>query len=124
LGYRPISAFDLDPDAVRVAAENARRNGVRRRILLRRFDLKRFKPPPRSRRFDVLCANLTFDLLLAERRRILACLAPRGRLVLAGILRQQFVGVRRAFEEAGLLLIASQLEGEWKSGAFVRRMGD
>lgn len=122
LGYVPVVAFDCDPDAVRIAAANARVNSVRRRIQLRRIDLSEFNRGGHGL-FDVICANLTFDLLLAERRRILVCLAPRGRLVLAGILHSQFPKVRRAYTEAGLRLIARRREGEWESAAFTRGSG-
>jgi ribosomal protein L11 methylase PrmA len=70
------------------------------------------------RPFDVLCANLMYDLLIQERRRLLARLAADGTLVLAGILKQQFPAVRRAYEAAGLKLVAQKLAGEWRSGAF------
>ena len=117
LGYRPALAFDFDPDAVRVARENARANGVGRQLKLSREDLTRL--PARSEvRHDVVCANLIYDLLLAERGRILARLKSSGTLVLAGILHTQFREVRRAYEGAGLKLVASRREREWESGAF------
>lgn len=122
LGYSPVVAFDCDPDAVRIAAANARVNSVRTRVQLRRLDLNQFNRR-QYRLSDVICANLTFDLLVAERRRILACLALRGRLVLAGILHSQFPKVRRAYAEAGLRMLAHRREGEWESGAFTRPNG-
>lgn len=115
LGYSPVVAFDFDPEAVRVAKENAKANGVSFRITQQ--DLT--KMPRRStEKFDVVCANLIYDLLIQERDRILARLAPDGTLVLAGILRTQFPKVRRAFEMAGLRLVASRAAKEWRSGAF------
>lgn len=117
LGYTPVEAFDFDPDAVRIAGENARQNEVL--IQLRKADI--CKLPPRSAcQFDVVCANLIFDLLLAQRSRILARVRPEGLLVLAGILRRQFGEVRLAYEEAGWRLVAERVSGEWHSGAFKR----
>jgi ribosomal protein L11 methyltransferase len=117
LGHRPVEAFDFDADSVRVARENARRNQVSRQLRLSQADLT--KLPSRSeKRFDLVCANLIYDLLLAERSRILNRVAPGGTLVLAGILTTQFELVQRAYEEKGWILIASQVENEWKSGAF------
>jgi ribosomal protein L11 methyltransferase len=119
LGYRPVVAFDFDRDAVRVAGENAATNKVANEIELRCQDVLRLHP--RSRRgFSVICANLTFDLLIAARARLVAQLAPGGVLVLAGILRAQFPRVFAAFEAAGLKLARSHVEREWKSGAFLR----
>ncbi len=115
LGYAPVRAFDFDPEAVRVARENMALNGVRVRAA--RQDLTRL-PARSAERYDVVCANLIFDLLLAERRRILHRLKPEGTLVLAGILTGQFPKVRAAFEGAGMKLVAERALGEWRSGAF------
>ncbi|MBI3875067.1 MAG: 50S ribosomal protein L11 methyltransferase, partial [Verrucomicrobia bacterium] len=120
LGYAPVEAFDFDPDAVRVARENAAQNGVEEFIRLRRADLTKL-PLSSAKKFNVVCANLIYDLLLAERERILSRLKPGGRLVLAGILRKQFAPVKHAYCAAGLRLVASRAEGEWQSGAFEPR---
>ncbi len=115
LGYTPVVAFDFDPEAVRVAKENAAVNHVA--LKLSQQDLT--KMPRRStEKFEVVCANLMYDLLIQERDRILARLAPGGTLVLAGILRTQFPKVQPAFEAAGLRLVASRAAKEWRSGAF------
>ncbi len=115
LGYTPVVAFDFDPEAVRVARENAAANGTSFRIS--RKDLTKLSRRSREK-FDVVCANLIYDLLIQERERIVARLAPRGTLVLAGILRGQFSKVQRAYELAGLRLISSRAVREWRSGAF------
>ena len=119
LGYRPVEAFDLDPDAIRIARSNASKNRVTRQVRFTTQDLSRLPSRPR-RRHDVICANLISDLLLAEQTRVLARLAPGGTLVLAGILRSQFTAVQRTYESAGLKLKRRRTENEWESGAFVR----
>jgi ribosomal protein L11 methyltransferase len=117
LGYRPVHAIDFDPQAVRVARENARLNRVLPQVRLTRTDLT--KLPLRSReKYDLICANLISNLLLAEKRRILNRLRPGGTLVLAGILRNEFPQVQKAYETAGMKLVASLIQGEWRSGAF------
>lgn len=119
LGYQPIHAFDFDADAVRIARSNLRRNRVSNRVRLRRADLTRL--PARSQwQYDVVCANLVADLLLSQRERIILTLKPQGILILAGILKTEFAGVRRAFERAGLRCVAGRTEREWRSGAFIR----
>jgi len=118
LGYAPVMAIDFDPDAVRVAKENAAINRVRLR--LSRQDLTRM--PLRTRQcFDVVCANLIYDLLIQERERILGRLSKEGTLVVAGILKKQFARVQRAYEAAGLKLVAARTAKEWRSGAFRRQ---
>ncbi|MEW6305796.1 MAG: 50S ribosomal protein L11 methyltransferase [Verrucomicrobiota bacterium] len=119
LGYSPVKAFDFDPEAVRVAKENAAANGVARRISLQRQDLTKL-PVRSAAKYDVVCANLIFDLLVAEVRRITNRLQPRGTLVLSGILTSQFGRVSKAYKGAGFRLVAERTEGEWHSGAFQR----
>ena len=119
LGYAPVDAFDFDPESVRIARENARKNGVLRKIHITRRDVT--KLPLRSeKKYDLICANLISTLLIAERTRILYRLKPDGVLVLAGILNSEFALVQREYERAGLQLIASRVEKEWRSGAFRR----
>ncbi|MBC8096912.1 MAG: 50S ribosomal protein L11 methyltransferase [Akkermansiaceae bacterium] len=119
LGYAPIKAFDFDPESIRVARENARKNRVTGRLRLHRADLTKL-PHRSSKRYDVICANLISTLLIAERHRILNRLKPTGILIVAGILENEFTQVQRAFEQAGFHLIASRSEKEWRSGAFTR----
>jgi ribosomal protein L11 methyltransferase len=120
LGAGPIEAFDFDPEAVRVARQNARRNRVEQELKLAQADLTKAARRP-ARRFALVCANLIANLLLQERDKIIARLAEDGTLVLAGILQQEFGQVRAAFEARGLILVRQRDEKEWTSGAFVRR---
>ena len=120
LGYAPVDALDCDPDSIRVARANARRNGVSANIRFLRQDLQRL-PRRSARKYSLVCANLVSSLLLAERERILARLRAGGVLVVAGILKREFAQVQRAFTAAGLRLIASRAQNEWRSAAFARR---
>jgi ribosomal protein L11 methyltransferase len=115
LGYSPVVAFDFDADAVRVAKENFAVNRVH--ILISQRDLTRL-PQRSNRRFNVVCANLIYDLLIQERDTILNRLSAEGRLVLAGILDEQFPKVQRCYESAGVKLVAARTVNEWRSGAF------
>jgi ribosomal protein L11 methyltransferase len=117
LGYAPVCAFDFDAESVRVAGENARKNRVADRIKLSRGDVTRL-PLRAVEKFDLVCANLISDLLIAERKRIANRVARGGRLVLAGILRTEFLAVQRAYAELGLELVRGKIGNEWRSGAF------
>jgi len=69
--------LDFDPKSVRIARDNARKNGVLRKIHLTRRDVT--KLPLRSeKKYDFICANLISTLLIAESRRILSRLKPDG----------------------------------------------
>jgi ribosomal protein L11 methyltransferase len=120
LGYRPVAALDCDPDSIRIARDNARRNDVSAGIRFRRQDLTKL-PRKSMRKYSVVCANLVSNLLVAERERILACLRPDGAFIAAGILKTEFEQMQEAFEKAGLRLTTSRSQGEWRSGAFAWR---
>jgi ribosomal protein L11 methyltransferase len=117
LGYAPVVAFDLDPEAVRVARANARRNGVSRRVRLFAQAVARLPRRPAAR-YSLVCANLSAGLLIAARDRLRGQLRADGVLVVAGILRAEFPRLRRAFARSGLRLLASRVAKEWRSAAF------
>ena len=119
LGYKPVEAVDCDAEAVVMARRNIRRNSVAHQIRLHRLDL-RHMGGNLSGHGHVVCANLVFDLLLAQRAQIVNLLASDGQLVLAGTLRKQFRRLRQAYESSGLKLIRRHAEAEWESGTFVR----
>jgi ribosomal protein L11 methyltransferase len=115
LGYSPVEAFDCDPEAVRVSLQNIKRNRVR--LQLRQADLARM-PLVSRRRYDVVCANLTGDLLVGEAEKIRNRLKPWGQLLVAGILRREFARVRKNLRRINLTLRHRGVEKEWKSGQF------
>jgi ribosomal protein L11 methyltransferase len=117
LGYKPVRAFDFDPEAVRVAQANASVNGVHKKIRIERGDVAKLPDKPKEQ-FDLVCANLISNLLIGERRKIAAQLKPGGTLVLAGILKAEFLEVQKEFESLGLKLVSARSKREWRSGSF------
>ncbi len=117
LNFAPIDAFDFDPESVRVAKSNAKINQVSQKISLTQADATRLPLRP-ARRYDLVCANLISNLLLAQRKRIIAQLNKGGTLVLAGILQTEFHTVRAAFTDLGWELVRTEIQKEWQSGAF------
>lgn len=118
LGYSPIKAFDYDPAAVRVSRQNVKKNRVRHLVWPRQLDLTRLKDCE-ARRYDVICANLTWDLLISQATKICARLQPGGTLLVAGILRQQFPAVKKKLQRFNLTLDVSISDKTWQSGKFV-----
>jgi ribosomal protein L11 methyltransferase len=117
LGYQIIRAIDFDPEAVRVARANARANGILKKIKIAQSNVAELPIIP-YKRFDLVCANLISNLIVTERKRIIAQLKPDGVLVVAGILKGEFAQVQRALEKSGLKLISTRSKKEWRSGAF------
>ena len=117
LGYQPVHAIDLDAEAIRIARANARRNRSSRRIRFLEQDLTKL-PRQASENYSVICANLISSLLLAARDRILTRLRGDGIVIIAGILKVEFGELQEAYEAAGMRLLTSQAEKEWRSGTF------
>lgn len=117
LGYHPIKAFDCDPAAVDIAISNARLNQVLDKIDFSVAMLESLSPK-QSGRFDVVCANLEYPLIAAYARLLSELLLPRGCLLVAGILVDQFSSVVQALSRQGLRRIATEKGEQWQSGVF------
>jgi ribosomal protein L11 methyltransferase len=115
MGYSPIYAIDYDPDAIRIAKQNAKRNRVDHKIHFEHRDLTQIKIR-HFPRCDLIAANLIYDMLCTEAKRITSWLKPGANLILAGILREQFLQVRKSYERFGLKLSRSKMHNEWHSG--------
>jgi ribosomal protein L11 methyltransferase len=117
LGYTPIHAIDHDPEAIRVATRNARRNRVGSRIKFRELELEDLSARD-GETYDLVVANLTSDLLIHRRRLIARLVKKGGALVLAGILRREFSALAAAYCGCGFRLAVRSSRKEWSSGCF------
>lgn len=100
----PIIATDLDAQSVEVARTNMRINGVASRIAAHAaagLDHAAL----RGRRFDLIVANILADPLIRLAPELARALAPRGRLVLSGLLVPQAREVIAAYRAAGLCVV-------------------
>ena len=116
LGFKDICAFDIDPDAARIAAENAASNGCSR---TRFAAASLIEYNSDGIKFDVIAANILSSALLAGKDKLLSLLKPGGCLILAGILDSEYELVRKAFEDSGCSQFASTEENKWRGGAFL-----
>jgi len=119
LGYSPITAFDFDPTAVEVAMKNAVKNRVAHKINLFAADVLKMDEKS-DERYDLICANITDDILIQAVQKICSRLKENGKLAVAGILEKNFNSVLDAYTKAGLKLLTSKKEKEWKSGLFIK----
>jgi len=108
LGFREITAVDVDPDAIRVARENAARNLPALEIRWHNSDVSTVRD-----HYDVVMANIQALPLIAMAAALHQRLAPEGRLVLSGILVEQLGAVEAAYAALGLTLEARRQAGEW-----------
>ena len=117
LGYSPVHGFDYDPEAVRVAQENSELNEVEEQITWSVEDLKNADSLS-DKRYDIVCANVIYDVLLDEAASVVRWLKSTSRLVLSGILDEQFERVSGRFNKLGWKCVESCLVDEWRSGSF------
>jgi len=118
LGAKRTEAGDFDPHAVRTAKENARRNAIKG-IVVQKLDVRNWQP---QRTWNVVAANLFSDLLQEVAPKIVAAVAPGGRVVFSGILRTQEAEVISAFRRAGLRIDRLVRNGNWVSGLATRML--
>jgi ribosomal protein L11 methyltransferase len=110
-GAARVRAVDIDPEAVAVTRENAQRNGMAERV---HVDLT-----PVHALGDIypaIVANIETAALVAFAPALMARLAPRGLLLLSGILAPdvsagQLESVRRAYDALHELEV--RRKGDW-----------
>jgi ribosomal protein L11 methyltransferase len=112
LGAREVTAVDLDPVAVRTAAENAARNGYEALV---RAEIASIEDLPVDPPFDLIVANIVADPILAGAPEIRRRLRPGGRAVIGGIIEGRSGEVVQALSGSGLVLLRTKAEEEWRA---------
>jgi ribosomal protein L11 methyltransferase len=103
-----VQACDTDIEAIRIAHENARLNGVGERIEFLPGSLEISS----SSSADFVCANLTAEAIIALLPSLIS--ATCGRLVLSGILDVQLDSVVEKLRDSGAPeSFVMMQEGEW-----------
>jgi ribosomal protein L11 methyltransferase len=115
LGAASARGIEPDPDALQAARENASLNRVRAGLLLTSEDARSVRG-----RFDVVLANLVRDLLLEASQTLSERVAPKGALIVSGILGSQAADVQRAYEAAGLNVRRRLDRQGWSALLFAR----
>jgi ribosomal protein L11 methyltransferase len=116
----PVAATDIDPVAVRVAAENARLNGVADLVRpvvagdLRRAAIRQRGP------YDFVVANILAGPLQAMAPQIRRITARGGLVVLSGLLPEQRTRIVASYRPVGLLLERASVLDGWLTLVFKR----
>jgi ribosomal protein L11 methyltransferase len=119
LGWTDVAGFDNDPEAVRVAQENAELNDLGSAIRFATADL--VTGLPAGTQADVVLANIQADVLLRFIPQLVNAIAPGGLLVLSGILARENDQVRAAYAAAAPgWRVEHRLLGEWSDVALFR----
>ena len=113
LWRQPVVATDIDPVAVCTVRQNARRNGC-----LPWIDARcggGLDPVRRERPFDLVIANILAGPLADLAPAMRSAVAPRGQLILSGILSSQENCVLCRYRAAGFRLERRLVKGSWSS---------
>lgn len=105
-GATRVVGTDNDPEAIRVAKENAAANGVALELHVADLDAV-------SGTFDVVIANILLGALLDMAPALAAKVAPGGHLLLSGLLVEQVAEIEVAYVACGLDLAAGANENQW-----------
>jgi ribosomal protein L11 methyltransferase len=109
----PVLATDIDPIAVRVAAENVRRNGIAsgiRTVTAPGFHSTAFSE---NGPFDLIIANILARPLIRMAPQLVTNLAPGGSVILSGILASQRWKVIAAYNGAKLRHVRTIWRNGW-----------
>jgi ribosomal protein L11 methyltransferase len=101
-------ACDIDPDALDSARKAARDNGLEQRL-----QLHLGRAEPEWGPFDLVVANLQWNVFTGEMQRLAASLAAGGLLLCSGILLEQEEGLLLLATEHGLHPAGRSELGEW-----------
>lgn len=104
-----VVGFDIDPQAIEVARENAEINGVAEELELEVNHLASYH----GQEFDVVLANLTADVIVPLAAEFPQVMKPGGTLIVSGILREQGNEVKRALGDEGFEVVEEKPDGEW-----------
>ncbi|HKQ76152.1 MAG TPA: 50S ribosomal protein L11 methyltransferase, partial [Blastocatellia bacterium] len=113
-----VVGFDVDPEAVAVALENAAINGVADEIDIEVNKLSSFH----GHEFDLVLANLTADVIIPLSQEFPQVLKSQGALIVSGILSEQTDDVRAALESHNLSVIEMKPDGEWMTMALLMQL--
>lgn len=110
LGAQDLFACDFDPFAVGVAKRNAERNHTPG-ITIQKQDVLKWKP--RNKGYDLVLANIFSTVLIEAWPVIAKSLAPKGDLIVSGILASQAWDCFTAAARNGLGFTQVIKKGKW-----------
>ena len=115
LWRRSVLASDIDPVAVEVARENARLNGAARLVCTMVADGLSSPAIRAGAPYELIVANILASPLQRLAPALSTALAPRGTVVLSGLLRDQENRVASAYRAQGLVFRRALQKGPWSA---------
>jgi ribosomal protein L11 methyltransferase len=115
LGAREVYAVDVDPNCVRVTNENAAANAVGSMLHAETGSASAACPfDVPAAVFDVVVANIIARVIIELVDSLVAALAPRGRLIVSGVIGEREHEVCDALVAAGARVESVRGMGDWR----------
>ena len=108
-GASRVLAIDIDPDAVRVAAQNVAHNKVGQTVTVQQGDLLKQTDAV----CDICVANIISDIIIMFSGALRDHIAENGLFICSGIVRERGPEVREALLKAGYTIRKEVQRGEW-----------
>lgn len=122
LGFKQVSGFDFDPEAIIVCKSNAKENP---HIPAIAFSVADLEAGLRNQKADFLMANIQTDVLVPHSDAVIMGIKAGGTLALSGILATELEKVRAHYQAcfANLrsdlsITVDSRTDGEWSDLVF------
>ena len=122
LGADSASAVDIDENSVRIASENAGKNNIPKekyKALAGNVITDDKLVEEIGGGFDVVCANIVADVLLAMSSIFAKFLKKGGKLVVSGIIEPRRDEVLESIAQNGFELIETRQKDDWVAASFV-----
>ena len=124
LGAGSAFAVDIDANSVKIASENADKNNIPAEKYIARcgnvIDDAALREKIGSG-YDMVCANIVADVLLAMAPIFGGFLKESGRLVISGIIDSRKDEVLDAVKAQGFELTAVKVKDDWTAASFVKK---
>ena len=119
LGARRVLGLDIDPEVLKTAEANLRRNGVEGIMSVSNLPLHQLKET-----YDLVIANLTAPIIQQMAASLSRSVSLHGWLVLSGLLNEEMEEVVKSFQAYYFEPVDSWAMDEWRAILFRRKDGE
>lgn len=113
LGAQDITAVDIDPNAVRIAQENAEKNGFYLHTYVGDIIQDKMLSEQIGGGYDMIAANIVADVIMGMRYILKEKLKSDGILIVSGIIAPRADEVQQSLLDAGFTLDCRRQSGDW-----------
>lgn len=116
LGAKNIIAFDYDKCSVDNSIENIELNNIHNiSVFHSSFEIME------NKKFDIILANITRNILVENIKRLTKSLNPDGILIASGFYSDDIEIIRKNAESTGLTFVGSRTKNNWSITTFIHK---